>query len=122
MDRVNMHVTVLCLSLPMPFILFADERSEAERLAPKYNAEVEVVLWDNTRVDLVNETYAIEVDWAAKYAQGIGQALYYSLVTNLKPGLILLVRDKDKDRKYIYRAQSVCAKYDIRLWVENVDN
>ena len=118
---ISIPTKTLSMCLIMPLVILPNEREQAERLAPKYEAEVEVVLWDNTRVDLVNETYAIEVDWADKYAQGIGQALYYSIVTNLKPGLILLVKNKEKDRKYIYRAQTVCAKYGIRLWVEQAE-
>lgn len=101
--------------------VFADERSEVARLATKYNSQVEAVLWDKSRVDLLSDTYAIEADWAYKWSEGVGQALYYSIVTDRKPGLLLLTKDASEDARFIYRAQTVCAKHGIRLWVERVD-
>lgn len=88
-----------------------------ERLAQKYGAEVEVRLPDESRVDLLTPEYAIEVDWANKWAEGIGQALYYGLVTERKPAVLLLTRDRD-DKLYVVRCQVVCAKYGIKLLVE----
>jgi len=96
------------------------ETVEAERIAPKYNAEIEVRLWDSTRVDLLNDEYAIEVDRPSKWAEAIGQAGYYAELTNRKPGIILLVSDMKRESKYIYRCQTVCAKWGIRLWLETV--
>lgn len=97
---------------------FAGEREEVQRLAHKYNAQVEVRLWDRTRVDMINDKYAIEVDWAHKWAEGIGQSLYYAEVTGKKPALILLCSDLKKSGFFIYRAQTVCAKHGIKLYVE----
>jgi len=94
-----------------------DERQVAAGLAEKYAAEVEVRLWDNTRVDLLSAEYAWEVDRPVKWSEAIGQALYYSLVTGKKPGIILLQSDPAEAR-FIYRCQAVCAKYDIRLEIE----
>ncbi len=99
----------------------ADENSEVRRIAPKYNAEVEVRLWDSTRVDMLTEEYAIEVDWAPKYAEAIGQSLYYSIVTGKKPGIILLIKDIKKESRFVYRLQTVAAKYDIKVWLEKVE-
>ncbi len=97
------------------------EIEECIRIAPKYNAKIEVLLWDKTRVDLVNDEYAIEVDCAPKWAEGIGQALYYAQVTGKKPGVILLIKDMQKEMKYVYRLQTVAAKYDIKVWLEKVE-
>ena len=38
----------------------------------------EVVLWDMTRVDCLAKDFAIEFDFAKKWAEAIGQSLYYS--------------------------------------------
>jgi hypothetical protein len=97
-----------------------DELSEARRLAPKYEAEIEVRLWDDARVDLLNAEYAIEVDWAPKWAESIGQALYYAELTDRKPAILLLVKDDANERRFVYRAQTVCARHGIRLFVERV--
>ena len=116
------YVLALCL---LTTTATADELSECRRLAPKYGAELEVRLWDGTRVDLLNDEYAIEVDWAGssgKWAEAIGQSLYYAELTNRKPGIILLVKDIERERRYIYRCQTVCSKHGIRLWIEIVEN
>ena len=74
---------------------------------------------DGSRVDLLTEEVAGEVDWcgAGKWSQGIGQALYYGLATNKKPGLILLQKDPERERRYYLRALAVCARYGITLRV-----
>lgn len=100
---------------------YPTETQAVQALAQKYDADVEVRLWDKTRVDLVNFRYAIEADWAYKWAEGIGQALYYAEVTKKKPAVMLLVKDMKYEAKYIYRCQTVCSKYDIKLYVEKVD-
>lgn len=97
------------------------EPDEVRRLAPKYEAEVEVVLWDRTRVDMVTATHAIEVDWADKWAEAIGQALYYADLTRKKPGIVLLVRDPNEEARFIYRLQTVCVKRGIDFWIERVE-
>jgi hypothetical protein len=79
---------------------------------------VEVRLWDATRVDYLSDNEAIEVDWAPKWAEAVGQSLYYAELTGKKPAIILLVKDMDRDRKYVYRCQTLCSKYSIRLYVE----
>lgn len=105
---------MLCVIL---LALHGSELENCRRLAPKYAAEVEVRQWDGTRVDLLTDEYAIEVDWAAKWAEGIGQALYYAEITQKKPAVMLLIRSAADD-KYVYRCQTVCAKYGIRLFIE----
>ena len=75
----------------------AGEREEVERLAKKYNAITEYRLWDKTRVDMLTRYEAIEVDWAHKWAEGIGQSLYYAQVTRKRPALLLLYRDLKVD-------------------------
>lgn len=99
-------------------MLGATELEECRRLAPKYEAQVEVTLWDSTRCDLVTATHAIEVDWAPKWAEAVGQALYYAELTGLKPGIVLLVRDIASEAKYVYRCQTVTAKHGIKLFIE----
>lgn len=100
--------------------IYGDERSECERLAPKYNASTEVILWDKTRVDLLNDEYAIEVDWAPKWAEAIGQATWYSLVTNRNPAVLLLVRGGEE--RFVYRATACCARLEYTLFVEHVND
>lgn len=95
-----------------------DERAQVEFLKEKYEAQSEVRLWDKTRCDLLSATHAYEVDWAHNFAEGVGQALYYGKITERKPGLILLVKDLDKEQRFIYRARIACDAAGVELFVE----
>ena len=108
----------LLTALASPVAGELDERGWCERIAPRYGAEVEVRLWDTTRCDLVTAEEAIEVDWPAKWAESIGQAQYYAILLDKRPAVVLLVRDLDAERRYVYRCQTVCAKLGMRLYVE----
>jgi len=103
-------------------LLFAPPSNELDwcrHLAPKYGAEVEVRLEDGTRCDLVTKTEAIECDWAQdKWAEAIGQSLFYAIKLKKKPAIILLVKDPEHDQRYVDRCKTVCDRYGIRLYVE----
>ena len=79
---------------------------------------VEYRLSDKTRVDCLTKTHAIEHDFAAKWAEAIGQALHYGSMTGRKCGIIL-IKESQKDDKYITRAQNIIEFYGlpIDLWV-----
>lgn len=64
----------------------------------------EFVLWDNTRVDCLSKDYAIEFDFAHKWAESVGQALYYSKMTGKKPAVVLIMSDLS-DYKYVKRVE-----------------
>lgn len=53
--------------------------------------EIEHRLPDGARVDCLQEGYAIEVDYAHKWAESIGQSLFYASQTGFKPGILLIV-------------------------------
>jgi hypothetical protein len=53
---------------------------------------LEVRLGEYGRADCVSDTHAIEVEWADKFKEGVGQALIYSTATQLLLGLILVCR------------------------------
>lgn len=112
----------LCLPILVALLLAsvagAGERAEVQRLAPAYDARPEVVAWDGSRVDLLNDRYAIEVDWASKWQQAVGQAMYYAILFDREPGIILLRRSAE-DTRFIYRCQAVCVRIGIKLWVED---
>lgn len=92
------------------------EADHCRRLAPKYGADLEVRMWDGTRVDLMNSEYAFEVDFAHKWAEGVGQAVYYGHLTGKKPGLILL--SQKNEARFVYRAQTTAAAAGVRVFVE----
>lgn len=115
----------LLIALTIALTAFSGEVEEVERISklPRWKgSKVEVRQWDYTRVDLLTDTHAIEADWPAKWAEAIGQSLYYAELTGKKAGIILLVKDRQKEARYIYRCQTVCAKHGIKLWLEDVDD
>jgi len=106
------------LMLVAVLVLGETELEACQRLAPGMEGETEVRMPDETRCDILTKTTAWEVDWAPKWAEGVGQALLYSIWTGKEPGLLLLVRDRQKEKAYILRAKLVCERAGVRLRVE----
>lgn len=110
-------VSLLAAAEPAAAVAWESERAACARLAPRYDAAVEVRLSDGCRVDLLTDSQAIEVDWAKKWAESIGQALYYSIGTDREPAVILLTRGP-RDQRYVRRCQAVCDRVRITLYTE----
>ncbi|NIO42224.1 MAG: hypothetical protein GTO41_19970 [Burkholderiales bacterium] len=116
-----------CCALNPAACFSQTETQIAAQIAERNNWKAEVRCWDGSRVDLVTPTHVIEVDWSRKHAEAVGQSLYYEIAyeattgKHLKPAILLLVRDMTAERKYIFRAQAVCAKHDILLIIERVE-
>lgn len=64
----------------------------------------EAILWDMTRVDCLAKDYAVEFDFAKKWAESIGQSLYYSKMTGKKPAVTLILTSL-ADYKYVKRIE-----------------
>ena len=62
------------------------------------------VLWDMTRVDCLTKDYAVEFDFAKKWAESIGQALYYSKMTGKSPAIALILTTPN-DYHYVKRVE-----------------
>ena len=51
----------------------------------------------NSRVDILTNEYAYEVDFLGKkWAECLTQSLYYAMMTNRKPGMILIIKHRDE--------------------------
>lgn len=94
--------TILCLKLFLVFLsigvftALSAKRLNSESYyqdiaAKKYNGQAEVTMPDGTRCDLVTEKHAIEVDFADKWAQAIGQSLNYAFQSNRRAGILLIL-------------------------------
>ena len=64
----------------------------------------EAILWDMTRVDCLAKDYAIEFDFAKKWAESIGQSLYYSKMTGKAPAVALILTSP-LDYRYVKRVE-----------------
>jgi hypothetical protein len=107
-------------------ILFCNT-AEAKRLNPEsyyqYNwckdkGITEYVLSDGTRVDCLTSTEAIEFDFANKWAECVGQSLYYGLMTNKTPACALII-EKESDLKYLDRLKPIADKHAIKVYIVN---
>lgn len=94
------------------------ETDYSAAIAAHWGARTEVPVTSG-RVDILTEQYAIEVEWANKWKDGIGQALWYGLQTNRAAGIILIVRSSG-DYKYFLQLNSALRHADlqdrIRVW------
>lgn len=81
----------------------------------KNGGALEYRLPDGTRVDCLTKEYAVEVEYAAKWAESIGQALYYAQSTGRKPAVLVIVLYKG-DERFLKRLRSVAKEQGIKVW------
>ena len=86
----------------------------------EHGGQSEFVLSDGTRCDCITDTNSIEFDFAPKWAEAIGQALYYGAMTRKEPGIVLIVSGPN-DEKYVRRIETVAEEYRIKIavWTMN---
>jgi hypothetical protein len=113
---------LLLLSLGLPFTVSAkqSERYYQEKFAREIGGQVEVVMKDGTRCDILTATHAIEVDFARKWAEAIGQCLHYSSHTGKKPAVALIVLDQSDD-KYISRVKQISSDFNLDIEIYQID-
>jgi len=80
------------------------------------SGEMEYVLKDRTRVDCLTDEFAIEVDFARKWAEGVGQSLYYAHMTGRKPA-IGFIMDTQKDQRYLERLNILAKEYEVKIFI-----
>lgn len=75
---------------------------------------VEYLLLDKTRCDCLTETHAVEFDFGPKWAEATGQALYYSLQTGKRAGIVLIL-EKETDYKYWLRLNTTIQHFNLPI-------
>ncbi len=96
------------------------ERDYQDTFCKKLNGKIEHVLIDKSRVDCLTKEYAIELDYGKKWAESIGQSLYYSYMTNKKAGIGIIVDiNSEKDKRYLKRLYAVTKKLNIKVFIIN---
>jgi len=96
-------------SLPKP----KPETWYRDKLAAQLQGGIEAVV-PYGRADVTTAVYAIEIDFAHKFKEGIGQALWYAWCLDRKPGLALIAENGDLDARAIL--DRIAAHSDIALW------
>jgi len=107
------------MALLMPSICSAahlhKEKEYQDAWCGKAGGVMEYRLDDGTRVDCLTDKYAIEFDFAQKWAEGIGQALYYAERTGRQPGVVLIM-EHDGDDRFLVRLNNVADRHYIKVW------
>lgn len=94
--------------------LFPESRYQ-ETWCNKMGGVMEYRLDDGTRVDCMAGEYAVEVDFAPKFYEAIGQSLFYALKTGRQAGIVIIL-ENGTDGKYMDRLYSVTKAERIRVW------
>jgi hypothetical protein len=97
-----------------------NEKWYQQRWCEQKDGQVEVRLKDKTRCDCLTDDFAIEVDFAHKWAEAVGQSLHYAKMTDLQAGILLIVEDS-KDKKHLARLNNVINFHElpITVWTTN---
>lgn len=118
----KLHLTTIAFAIFASIQTFAQSINESDWQVAFNNkilkGKVEVVL-SSGRADIVTDTYAVEVDKASKYKQGIQQALRYAKASKKKPGLALYLDGELLGQNFINLAKQECEEKAIRFWLIN---
>lgn len=88
----------------------------ADALAEELGARTEVRLRNGTRCDVLATHHAIEVDFAPKWCEAIGQALCYASQTG-RTGTVALILEQPGDEKFLTRLREVITWHQLPLVV-----
>ena len=103
-----------------PSIVFSGhlhlEKFYQEAWCKQAGGMTEYRLDDGTRVDCLTDEYAIEFDFAPKWAESVGQALYYGLRTGKRSGVVLIM-EKEGDGRYLERLNALAVGHNIKVWI-----
>lgn len=96
------------------------EKYYQERWCNEHHGVMKYRLPDKTRVDCLTDEYAIEFDFASKWAESIGQALYYAEMTGKRPGVVLII-EYSGDERFKKRLERVTDRHGITVWTTAPD-
>jgi len=93
------------------------ERTYQESWCNRAGGLTEVTLSDRSRVDCLTDTYAVEMDFAGKWAEAVGQALFYASMTGKRPAIVLIM-EKKGDSRYLKRLYLTIEKWGlpVKVW------
>ena len=79
--------------------------------------KVEYRLEDGRRIDCLTDTHAIEVEFAHKWPEAVGQSLDYSMLTGKQAGIVLIIKKNDTTDHW-HRLNKLINHYQlpIKLW------
>lgn len=91
------------------------ERDYQQYWCTKMNGQQEVQIGDSARVDCLTDKYVVEIEFAPKWEQSVGQSLYYSMLTGKKAGVVLI--EQSGNTRYRERLLAVIKQYQLPITV-----
>lgn len=110
-DVLTSSLLVPTISLPVSHVAPEADWSHALAKAINGNAEVQVAFG---RADVMTDEYAIEVDFLAKWKEGLGQALHYGDAADRTPVLALVVTERPEEA-LLKQIEKLTASKGVRL-------
>lgn len=101
---MRLFVSLFCIYFPFLLVAQKYESDYTDLIQCQLGGEREFSVTSGY-VDLLTDKLAIEVEFANKWKQSIGQALWYGLQTNRLPAIVLIKREP-KDQKYVIQLGS----------------
>lgn len=113
-----MNKALFALFLLLPALAFAGGAPESayrDAWCKEAKGITEFRLRDNTRVDCLTKNYAVEVEFASKWSQSVGQALHYARLSGEKPAVVLII-EKPADWDYYWKLVKIAKNKGIEVW------
>lgn len=120
-SRILKAVKAFIIALLLPTLCFAGhlrkEKAYQREWCDRAGGVKEYRLDDGTRIDCLTDEYAIEFDFAEKWAESVGQSLYYAERTGRKPGVVLIM-EYEGDERFLTRLNALAVRYNIKVWTD----
>ena len=105
---------LIALTLSLQAKHLHKESYYVERFCGEMLGKGEFLLDCGARVDCVTDTFAWEVERDGhKIYEAVGQSLYYSIMTGLKPAILVIT--KDVNSSSLKRLNVIAEKYQIKV-------
>lgn len=86
----------------------------------KYGKGIESkYLSSGVEVDVLTSEYAVEIEFAQKWEESIGQSLFYADQTGKVPCVVLIMENPERDQSYLDHLLILAKKYNIAVWIYN---
>lgn len=115
MKKFIILILLLIAILPVEAKRIYAEKVYQTQWCKAHNGKMEYRLSDKARVDCLTDTLAVEFDFANKWAECVGQALYYGRQTKKQPACVLIMENGEKDTKYLYRLRRAAYKKGVNM-------
>lgn len=113
MKKILLTILIIFIS-PLAYAKHLYKEAQYQHIWCKANNGIEEFEnSDYTRVDCLTSCNAVEFDFAKKWAESIGQALYYQLMTGKRGKVVLILENPSKEMVYFNRVKRLSEIYDF---------